>query len=112
MEITLVLLIVFYLVFYLLRPTSKEELKRFNKKDNWSNMGFWKENMKKIIIIFALLSFSTSVFAGSCPMMANKVEKKIEEAKKFHADGLKAHQNGDHKKSEELLNKALDLFKS
>ncbi len=45
-------------------------------------------------------------------MMANKVEKKIEEAKKFHADGLKAHQDGDHKKSEELLNKALDLFKS
>jgi uncharacterized membrane protein YjfL (UPF0719 family) len=40
MEITLVLLIVFYFVFYLLRPTSKEELKRFNKKDNWSNMGF------------------------------------------------------------------------
>ena len=39
-------------------------------------MGFLsKENMKKIIIIFALLSFSTSVFAGSCPMMANKVEK-------------------------------------
>ena len=74
--------------------------------------GFLKGNMKKIILIFALLSFSTSVFAGSCPMMANKVEKKIEEAKKFHADGLKAHQNGDHKKSEELLNKALDLFKS
>ena len=56
--------------------------------------------MKKIILIFALLSFSTGVFAGSCPMMANKVEKKIEEAKKFHADGLKAHQDGDHKKSE------------
>ena len=44
-------------------------------------------------------------------MMANKVEKKIEEAKNnFHADGLKAHQDGDHKKSEELLNKALDLL--
>ena len=40
MEITIILLIVFYLVFYLLRPTSKEELKRFTKKDNWSNMGF------------------------------------------------------------------------
>ncbi len=67
--------------------------------------------MKKIILIFALLGFSTNVFAGSCPMMANKVEKKIEEAKKLHADGLKAHQSGNHKKSEELLNKALDLFK-
>ena len=40
METTIVLLIVLYFVFYLLRPTSKEELKRFNKKDNWSNMGF------------------------------------------------------------------------
>ena len=39
--------------------------------------------MKKIILIFALLSFSTSVFAGSCPMMANKVEKKIEKQKNF-----------------------------
>ena len=111
MEITIILLIILYFVFYLLRPTSKEELKRFNKKDNWSNMGFWKGKMKKIILIFALLGFSTNVFAGSCPMMANKVEKKIEEAKKLHADGLKAHQSGNHKKSEELLNKALDLFK-
>ena len=67
--------------------------------------------MKKIILILALLGFSTTSFAGSCPMMANKVEKKIETAKKLHADGLKAHQNGDHRKSEELLNKALDLFK-
>ena len=30
MEITIILLIVFYLVFYLLRPTSKEELKRLS----------------------------------------------------------------------------------
>ena len=112
MKSTIILLVIFYVVFYLLRPTNKEELKRFNKKDNWSNMGFWKGNMKKIILIFALLSFSTSVFAGSCPMMANKVEKKIEAAKKLHADGVKAHQSGDHKKSEELLGKALDLFKS
>tara|TARA_B100001175_G_scaffold274217_1_gene248342 strand:- start:253 stop:372 length:120 start_codon:yes stop_codon:yes gene_type:complete len=28
------------LIYYLLRPTSKEELKRFKDKDNWSNMGF------------------------------------------------------------------------
>tara|TARA_Y100001958_G_C20758324_1_gene239564 strand:+ start:348 stop:554 length:207 start_codon:yes stop_codon:yes gene_type:complete len=68
--------------------------------------------MKKIVLILALLGFSTNVFAGSCPMMAANVEKKIETAKKLHADGVKAHQSGDHKKSEELLNKALDLFKS
>ncbi len=68
--------------------------------------------MKKIILVIALLGFSTTSFAGSCPMMANKVEKKIEAAKKLHSDGVKAHQSGNHKKSEELLNKALDLFKS
>ena len=37
---SIILLVVFYFVFYLLRPTSKKELKRFKKKDNWSNMGF------------------------------------------------------------------------
>ena len=40
MELTIILLIIFYLVFYLLRPFSKKELKRFSKKDNLSNMGF------------------------------------------------------------------------
>jgi len=29
-----------FLIYYLFRPTSKEELKRFKNKDNWSNMGF------------------------------------------------------------------------
>ena len=68
--------------------------------------------MKKIILIFALLSFSTCVFAGSCPMMSGKVKSKIEQAQKLHDAGVKAHSDGDHKKSDELLNKALDLFKS
>ena len=36
----------------------------------------------------------------------------IEQAQELHDAGVKAHSNGDHGKSEELLNKALDLFKS
>ncbi len=40
MEFILTLLVVLFLAFYLLRPTSKEELKRFKDNDNWSNMGF------------------------------------------------------------------------
>ena len=40
----------------------------------------------------------------------------LEEAKrglkKLHDAGMKAHSDGKHGKSEELLNKALDLFKS
>tara|TARA_B100000579_G_C22162642_1_gene545995 strand:+ start:315 stop:521 length:207 start_codon:yes stop_codon:yes gene_type:complete len=68
--------------------------------------------MKNIIVALTLLLFSTSAFAGSCPMMAGKVKSKIEQAQKLHDAGMKAHSGGDHKKSEELLNKALNLFKS
>tara|TARA_A100001011_G_scaffold337692_1_gene368033 strand:- start:9852 stop:9971 length:120 start_codon:yes stop_codon:yes gene_type:complete len=39
MEI-LFIIVALFLVYYLLRPTSKDELKRFKNKDNWSNMGF------------------------------------------------------------------------
>ncbi len=68
--------------------------------------------MKNIIITLVIVLFTSSAFAGSCPMMAGKVEKKIEQAKKLHEAGVKAHSDGNHAKSEELLNKALDLFKS
>ena len=68
--------------------------------------------MKNILIALILMIFSTSAFAGSCPMMAGKVKSKIEQAQKLHDAGMKAHSDGDHSKSEELLNEALDLFKS
>ena len=67
--------------------------------------------MKKIILSLAFVIFASSAFAGSCPMMANGVNSKIEEAQKLRDAGLKAHESGDHAKSEELLNKALELFK-
>ena len=67
--------------------------------------------MKKLALILSLLMFTSSAFAGSCPMMANSVNSKIEEAQKLRDAGLKAHESGDHAKSEELLNKALELFK-
>ena len=68
--------------------------------------------MKNILIVLAICLFSNSAFAGSCPMLAGKVESKIEAAQKLHDEGVKAHSSGDHAKSEELLKKALDLFKS
>ncbi len=68
--------------------------------------------MKNILVAFTLLIFSTSAFAGSCPMMAGKLKSKIEQAQKLHDEGIKAHSDGNHGKSEELLNKALGLFKS
>ena len=68
--------------------------------------------MKKIAIILSLLFFTNSAFAGSSPMMAQNIDSKIEEAQKLRDAGIKAHDAGDHAKSEELLNKALELFKS
>ena len=68
--------------------------------------------MKKFLILSILVLFSSSAYAGSCPMMAKNLDSKIEEAQKMRDAGMKAHEAGDHAKSEELLNKALELFKS
>ena len=68
--------------------------------------------MKKIILSIIFAMYVSSAFAGSCPMMANNIDAKIKEAQKLRDAGMKAHTDGDHAKSEELLNKALGLFKS
>ena len=68
--------------------------------------------MKKILILITFLFFTGSAYAGSCPMMAKQLDSKIEEASKMRDAGMKAHEAGDHAKSEELLNKAMELFKS
>ena len=68
--------------------------------------------MKKIILSMLFLMFMSSAFAGSCPMMTKNINAKIEEAQKLRDAGMKAHETGDRAKSEELLNKALELFKS
>ncbi len=68
--------------------------------------------MKNILVALLFVLFSTSSFAGSCPMMAGKLKAKIEQAQKLHDAGMKAHSDGNHSKSEELLDKALNLFKS
>ena len=68
--------------------------------------------MKKIIITLCIVLFTSSAFAGSCPMMAKNIDDKIKKAQELRDQGMDAHNAGDHAKSEELLNKALDLFKS
>tara|TARA_B100002019_G_scaffold243038_1_gene219565 strand:- start:3032 stop:3238 length:207 start_codon:yes stop_codon:yes gene_type:complete len=67
--------------------------------------------MKNLILILSVLLFTSSAFAGSCPMMAKGVDAKIAEAQKLRDAGVKAHDSGDHAKSEELLSKALEMFK-
>ena len=68
--------------------------------------------MNKFIILSMLVLFTSSAYAGSCPMMAKKLDSKIESAQTLRNAGMKAHEAGDHAKSEELLNKAILLFKS
>jgi len=68
--------------------------------------------MKKSIILLILVLFTGSAYAGSCPMIAKNLDSKIEEAQKLRAAGMKAHETGDHSKSEKLLNEAMELFKS
>ena len=67
--------------------------------------------MKKITLILSFLLFTSSALAGSCPMMAKSVDAKIAEAQELREAGMKAHDSGDHAKSEELLGKALGMFK-
>ena len=67
--------------------------------------------MKKLTLILSFLIFTSSAFAGSCPMMAKSIDAKIAEAQKLRDAGIKAHDNGDHAKSEELLSIALEMFK-
>ena len=68
--------------------------------------------MKNFIITAALVLFSTSAFAGSCPMMAKTLDEKIEQVQQLRDDAMTAHDNGDHAKSEELFNQAMKLFNS
>ena len=68
--------------------------------------------MKKIVMTLLLVLVTTSVYAGSCPMMAKSIDDKIAEAKMLRDQGMAAHDAGDHAKSEQLLNQALALFKS
>ena len=66
--------------------------------------------MKKTFLILALILFSSSAFAGSCPMLWAEIDSKIEEIQKLRDDGKKAHDDGNHSKSEERLKEALKLL--
>ena len=81
--------------------------------------------MKNILLIFVLILFSTKAFSYSCPMLWEELDYEINSAKnsgvssekikkiqKLRDDGVKAHDDGNHEKSEEILNKALEMIKS
>ena len=66
--------------------------------------------MKKLALVFTLLLFTSSANAGSCPMLWGKIDSKMTEIQKLRDAGKKAHDEGDHAKSEKLLNEALALL--
>ena len=68
--------------------------------------------MKKIMLTLCLVLFVSSAYAGSCPMLAKNIDEKIKKAQELKDQGMDDHNNGDHAKSEKLLNEALSLFKS
>ena len=68
--------------------------------------------MKKIMLTLCLVLFVSSAYAGSCPMLAKDIEDKLKKAQELKDQGMDAHKNGDHAKSEKLLNAALALLKS
>ncbi len=66
--------------------------------------------MKKIIISIFFVIITNSAFAGSCPMLWGEIDNKIDEIQEIRDTGKKAHDDGDHAKSVELLNKALSMI--
>ena len=52
--------------------------------------------MKNFLILLTLVLFTSSAYAGSCPMMAKNLDSKIEEAQKMRDAGMKAHEAGNH----------------
>ncbi len=68
--------------------------------------------MKKILFIILLISFNSSVYASSCLKMAKAIDDKIEEVQKLRDEAMKAHDAGDHQKSDELFAKAMEIFKN
>mgnify|MGYP001183879105 FL=1 len=68
--------------------------------------------MKKLLITLIFVLFSSTAFAGSCLKLVGQVDEKMQQVMELRDAGKKAHEEGDHAKSEELLIKALNLFKS
>jgi len=74
--------------------------------------------MRKILLIFLMVLFTSNAFSYSCPMLWEELDyeislaknsgmslEKIEQIQKLRDEGVKAHDDGKHEKSEDILNK-------
>ena len=69
-----------------------------------------RKKMKKTLFVLSMILFSSSAIAGSCPMLAGKVDAKIKAAQKLHDEGMAAHSSGNHAQSENFK-KSFRTFK-
>ncbi len=81
--------------------------------------------MKKLLMIITFAMFASSASGYSCPALwkgldyeislakkSGMSQSKIDEIRKLWDDGKQAHDDGDHSKSENLLNKCIEITKS
>ena len=80
--------------------------------------------MFRLLITLIFLCFvSVKSYAGSCPILIGKIDQILSESKQISKEqfteikqlrdqGEKAHNSGEHKESEDLLNQALKLLES
>ena len=81
--------------------------------------------MKKVFLTLIIVLFTSNAFSYSCPMLWEELDyeislaknsgmslDKIEKIQKLRDEGVKAHDDGKHEKSEDILNKALEMIKS
>ena len=77
--------------------------------------------MTKILYFLILFLTSNLAYAGSCPLLMKEIDQIIEQSKQLSKEqlteikqlrqqGEEAHNQGDHKESEELLKQALNLL--
>ena len=81
--------------------------------------------MNKILLTLIFVVFTSNAFSYSCPMLWEELDyeiilaknsgmslDKIEKIQKLRDEGVKAHDDGKHERSEDILNKALKMIKS
>ena len=74
------------------------------------------------VVLFLIVFFAPNLaYAGSCPLLMKEIDQLIEQSKQLSKEqlaeikqlrqqGEEAHNQGDHKESEDLLKQALELL--
>lgn len=77
--------------------------------------------MLKVAFFLIVFFASNLAYAGSCPLLIKEIDQLIEQSKQLSKEqlaeikqlrqqGEEAHNQGDHKESEDLLKQALELL--